>query len=254
MKKNLLLIYKKIGETPLAALKRLRHTQPTYAQTKLAYAGRLDPMAEGLLLVLVGDECKNRETYQKLDKVYECEVLCGISTDTYDVLGVMTDFRKQQIVITQEKLQTVLENLQGTWEQAYPPYSAVRVKGRSLFAWARENKLHEVVIPKKKIQIHDIEILQEGYISGKDLLFKVDKRLELVTGDFRQGEIKKSWQEFFAAAKDMQFPVVTLRVVCSSGTYMRSLAYEIGKQLGVPSLALSIKRTRIGPYTLDARH
>lgn len=92
---RVLTLYKPVGATPLDVLYELQERNPGYKDVRLAYAGRLDPMAEGLLLVLVGDECKRRDHYQKLDKIYEFEVLFGVSTDTYDILGKITSTKHQ---------------------------------------------------------------------------------------------------------------------------------------------------------------
>ena len=87
------IIYKKVGETPLEALenfrtKRLDEGHVEYRNIPMTYAGRLDPMAEGDLLILIGEECKKKDAYLGLDKEYEVEVLFGIETDTHDVLGI----------------------------------------------------------------------------------------------------------------------------------------------------------------------
>ena len=82
-----ILLYKKIGETPLECLNRFKVENSEYESLPMTYAGRLDPMAEGLLLVLVGEECKKKEDYLYLSKEYEIEVLFGFETDTADVLG-----------------------------------------------------------------------------------------------------------------------------------------------------------------------
>lgn len=79
---------KAVGETPLQCVEAWRATQsPAFAEVPLAYAGRLDPMASGKLLVLIGDECKQQENYHELDKAYDFSVLLGIGSDTHDVLG-----------------------------------------------------------------------------------------------------------------------------------------------------------------------
>jgi hypothetical protein len=80
-------LYKKLGETPRERLERLRTQKPHYAHEVLSYAGRLDPMAEGVLLCLVGSANKRREAYLDLGKEYVLDILFGFSTDTYDVLG-----------------------------------------------------------------------------------------------------------------------------------------------------------------------
>jgi tRNA U55 pseudouridine synthase TruB len=81
-------LWKEIGETPLEVLENFKEENPKYKNEKFAYAGRLDPMAEGKLLVLVGDTCKEREKYLNLDKEYEFEILLGFKSDTKDLLGM----------------------------------------------------------------------------------------------------------------------------------------------------------------------
>lgn len=85
-------LYKKVGETPLECLGRWVKQNPKYENMKMTYAGRLDPMAEGELLVLVGEECYEKEKYLGLDKEYEFDILFGFGTDTYDILG-LTDLK-----------------------------------------------------------------------------------------------------------------------------------------------------------------
>src|SRR5260221_10407124 len=93
MKKNssLNLINKKIGETPSEAILRFKIENPDYDTVAMTYAGRLDPMAEGLLLVLCGEEIDKKEKYLNLSKTYEFEVLWGFSSDTLDILGLVSD-------------------------------------------------------------------------------------------------------------------------------------------------------------------
>ncbi len=83
---------KKRGETPLELLHSWKieysKVNPLILTTPLSYAGRLDPMAEGKMLVLIGDECKKQSAYIKLDKEYEIEIVLDLKTDTGDVLGM----------------------------------------------------------------------------------------------------------------------------------------------------------------------
>ncbi|MDQ3244755.1 MAG: tRNA pseudouridine(55) synthase TruB, partial [bacterium] len=87
MVKSFYLLNKKEGETPLEALESFRVKAKIGKEVKMTYAGRLDPMASGLLIILAGEECKNKEKYLRLDKEYNFEVLFGFATDTYDILG-----------------------------------------------------------------------------------------------------------------------------------------------------------------------
>jgi len=78
---------KAVGETPLGCLERWRAAHPEYSRTRLTYAGRLDPMASGTLLILIGDECTRQTEYHALDKHYEFSVLFGLTSDSLDILG-----------------------------------------------------------------------------------------------------------------------------------------------------------------------
>ena len=89
MEKKSIIVYKNLGETPLECLERVRSEQGIADDIPMTYAGRLDPMAEGLLIILIGEECKNKEKYLGLDKTYEFKILVGFSTDTYDLLGMI---------------------------------------------------------------------------------------------------------------------------------------------------------------------
>ena len=80
--KKVIVLNKKEGETPLESLENFRAKNKKYQDVKMTYAGRLDPMASGVLLVLAGDETKNKEKYLNLDKEYEFEILFGFATDT----------------------------------------------------------------------------------------------------------------------------------------------------------------------------
>lgn len=84
------MLEKAVGETPLSCAEAFRSNHPELDGVSMAYAGRLDPMASGKLLVLLGDECKNQTAYHGLDKEYEFSVLLGIGSDSHDVLGRLT--------------------------------------------------------------------------------------------------------------------------------------------------------------------
>lgn len=136
--------------------------------------------------------------------------------------------------------------------QPYPPYSSKTVNGKPLFQYARENKLSDIEIPSRKITIYSIKVLEDRKIDQKDLHDLIKQRISLVTGDFRQKEILEGWEKFFAGKQGQGFLVMKFSISCSSGTYVRSLAHELGKKLGTGAIALSIKRTRVGDYSLGS--
>ncbi len=240
----MILFHKNEGETPLEAIGRLRVERPDIAGEKMTYAGRLDPMAEGVLPILVGEECKEKEKYTGCDKEYEAEVLFGFRTDTGDILGLVTK-TKEARNFSREEIEKVIFECVGKQIQTYPVYSSKTVDGRALHEIARANELGEIEIPTRKIEIYSIDFLGTREMSGEELFLQIRDRVQKVHGDFRQKEILETWQKNLYNQKEKIFQIVQIKVKCSSGTYIRTLAENIGKKLGAPALAWKIVRTQI---------
>lgn len=249
------LLYKEVGQTPLEAITAWKATNPAYASIPASYAGRLDPMAEGTLLVLLGEECKRQEKYRGLDKEYEIEVLLDFSTDTGDVLG-MPVYADNETLPSPAELKSVLKEQIGTKSVAYPAFSSKTVEGKPLFLYALEGTLDSIEIPRHNETIYSIkqqslsEILSEElHTRIQSMLFKAprsDEPSKELGADFRQDEMRAKWSSLFGEIPERSYTVLTLSVACASGTYMRTLAERIGADLGTSGLCLSIKRTRIG--------
>ncbi len=242
-------VYKHIGETPLKALERVRISKGLDPLLPMTYAGRLDPMAEGVLLILVGEECKKKEQYLGLNKVYEVEVLLGFETDTGDLLGkVKSQNSKSHIETQKAELEQVLKSLEGKFVQEYPAFSSKTVNGEPLFAYAKglakSGNLPET-LPTKEVEIFSIDLLEQRGVSSKVLLDYILENIAKVKGDFRQEEVVSLWRDVLQGSLG-SFQIAKIKVSCSSGTYMRSLAESIGKKLDSFALAFSIKRTRVG--------
>lgn len=246
--KKVLNLYKPQGMTPFGLVQKVKLEEAEYRNERIGYAGRLDPMAEGVMLLLVGEENKKRKYYERLDKEYEFEVLFGFATDTYDGLGLVESFCLKPINDLERKIEKYLNDLKGKSVQGYPPYSYVRVKGKPLFWWARNNRLDEIRIPKKRIEIYDLELMGTGKISSEEF-FGLFEKIRKVNGDFRQEEILKRWREVLEEVGDGVFPVAKIKIKCSSGVYVRGIANSLGKSLGTGGLALSIVRTRVGEFS-----
>lgn len=243
-------VEKKVGETPLEALERFRESPEGHAlglndQTKLTYAGRLDPMAEGQLLVLIGDECKHKDKYLGLDKEYEVDILFGIETDSYDSLGLPRLIPAMGDGAVQALKELDYGKYAGKFIQEYPAFSSKSVAGKQLHEWARIGEVPEEM-PTKKVEIYEIEKLSENIMWADTLLNMLKRRIERVRrkNDFRQNEIMEAW-DLMLSESDAIFTVHRIRVKCSSGTYMRSLAHRIGKDVGTGAFALRINRTKI---------
>lgn len=241
---NLVLpIYKKKGETPLQALDRLRVEKSEYRNETLSYAGRLDPMAEGLMLVLVGEANNERGKYLSLDKIYVTEILCGVGTDTHDLLGLVTEIKS--IEIDEKKFSETAASFVGKFNQKYPAYSSKTVGGVQLHKSSRKGE--SVEIPEHEVSLYEVKIISHKKIKVEELLNNVISSVDLVTGDFRQEEIKSKWEDTLKN-KDYQFDLFELELSVSSGFYVRQLAYDLGQKLGIPALAYSIKRTKVGEF------
>ncbi len=249
VKKGLILANKDIGETPLNVIQRIKNEHPKYKESKIAYAGRLDPMAKGLLLLLVNEECKKRDEYQLLDKEYTFKLFFGFSTDTYDILG-MPKKESSDIKIDVKKLKSILNNIKKIKELEYPPYSSVRVKSKPLFWWARNNRLNEIEIPIKKSTINKLELVNITKVKNEQLKEEIIKRISKVKGDFRQEDISKEWERLLN--NDKENYLIEINSTVSSGTYIRSIANLIGQKYNSSATVFEIYRTRVGQYNVSS--
>jgi tRNA pseudouridine55 synthase len=252
---EILKLYKNIGETPLECLRRFKEGNPDYKEAKMTYLGRLDPMAEGLLLVLVNNT-REKEKYLSLDKAYEFEVLWGFETDTYDILGKLTGSKDTMIYhsvpLMPEKLESkmpvILKKISEKKIQSYPPFSS-KVFGKD-FLQARRANIEAMELPERGIKIFSLEHIHTHAVTGREILKEVLEKIGKVRGDFRQTEILKIWQNVLITRSNDFFLISKFRADVSSGTYIRGLANEMGKILKTSALAYSIKRTRVGNYIL----
>ena len=219
------IIYKKIGETPLECMRRIK------GDSGYTYAGRLDPLAEGLLIILKGDEDKDK--YLELDKEYEYSGVLGIHTDTYDVLGKIT-----KVEVTKD-----IELPTGKRTMKYPIYSSKTVKGIPLFEYARKGI--DVEIPERDVEIYENKLISKEEITGNEIANVAIDNIRKVKGDFRQDEIIQGWEDFRKEYKGKTFILFKARAKVSSGTYIRGIVEEVG------GVTFSIKRTKIGEFTAN---
>lgn len=177
---------------------------------KVGHTGTLDPMARGVLVICVGKALKLCELLTTHDKEYIAGITLGIETDTLDMEGNVVS--TEDVDIQEEIIRKVVSSFKGSYMQEVPKYSAVKVNGRKLYEYARNNI--DVKLPSKMVNIFDIEILD-------DILYK-------------DGKV------YF-----------NIKTVVSKGTYIRSLIRDIGVKLGVPAVMSSLVRTRLGDFSID---
>jgi len=256
-------IEKAVGETPLAAMESWRLMQnPEYFDVPLTYAGRLDPMASGKLLILIGEECKRKDQYLALDKTYEFSVLLGIGSDTHDVLGRLTTSSRQGLELPTEQLdaqlQEICQNLTGEVELPYPHFSSRTVQGKPLHTWALEGRLNEIDIPTKKSTIYSLKLNNVETLTREEICTQARTKIDTIPEvmeenkslgkDFRRTDVRQDWENIKNNdSLPTEYTIASFTCSASSGTYMRTLAKLIGEQLNpaVPSLAWSIHRSSI---------
>ena len=281
MDKKIIIVNKKKGQTPLECINEVKKNDPHLNHLPVTYAGRLDPLAEGVIVLLVGDECLKKDEYLALPKVYEVEILFGFSTDTYDLMGEIIskassefifkssleerDRSRRQAILNSnsdsasnteklgnyEIIKKTLSQFTGRIDQKYPVYSSRTVGGKPLYKWAREGRLAEIEIPSHNVYVDEIKLIEEKEISGEKLFYKIKDDIGKVKGDFRQEKILSIWDRTLRDKKEEIYKVIKIRISCGSGVYVRSIANDLGKKIGTPTLALNINRTQVGEYKIN---
>lgn len=239
------IINKRLGETPLQALERVRQEEGILESVPMTYAGRLDPAAEGLLIILTGEECKKKDEYTKLKKTYQAEIVLGVATDSYDLLGIPVSTsslpEKGQEFVLQE-IERYLGSHLGSQVQKYPPYSSKTVDGIQLHVYVKEGRVVER--PEHEVALYKYTDLKLCKVTREALVERVEKVAHTVTGDFRQEEILLAWKTLVPSLpSELILFSVTLEV--SSGFYIRSLAESLGKHLEIGACLYSLFRTKI---------
>lgn len=218
---------------------------------KISYCGKLDPMSRGIMLFLTNEMCKKQESYLNMDKIYEFKILFGIKTDTYDILGIIQKFENNDIELDQIIKYT--QKLIGTHDQCFPPYSSICVANnenlrKPLWWWSKNNRLNEIIMPSKKIEIYSMEFLKYKKKKFNEIISTITERISKVNGDFRQKNILKLWNKYYQENKEEELHILQFKTRVSSGTYIRSIIQKIATQFNTSAIAYDINRTKIGIY------
>jgi tRNA pseudouridine55 synthase len=237
-------LYKPMGQSPLQAMLEHKNKNPNLIDSVMVYAGRLDPMAEGVMLVLTDEDRFDKDEYLHLNKTYEATILFGYTSDTFDALGLA----KKESDVDASKIEEQVLNLKQTHNLPFPNYSSYKVQGKPLHWWTKQNRLDEIEIPLKEMKVFNTNKIESKTINSKQALNQITNRIQLVDGDFRQDEIIASWKELLV--EDQQLTIASFTIEVSSGTYIRSLANLLGKNLGCGALLLNLKRTKVGKFDI----
>lgn len=207
---GILPLFKPAGMTSHDCVFRLRKI---LKMKRIGHTGTLDPDVTGVLPICLGRATKVAEYITDAGKAYEGEVTIGFSTTTEDASGDTVVTREVDRVINRQEILDILQSLTGEIEQTPPMFSAVKVKGKRLYEYARQGI--EVERPTRKVQIYKIELLDDREVFlGETISFR-------------------------------------FRVYCGKGTYVRTLAVMIGEALGYPAHMSYLQRIQSATMTLE---
>lgn len=241
-------VNKPVGITSYDVIRKLKKQYPGQ---KIGHAGTLDPLADGILICLIGKYATQRQSeFMDVSKDYECSVLFGVGTDTYDVLGLITDTKEYVPSAMMDQLPAIIKKYIGKIDQPVPPFSAVKIQGKPLYRWYLDGKISEVEIPIKEVEVESLDIVSYKIVTTDELKNKIVTLIENVKSGFRQKEVLSKWDEFFKTTNQKEFGILTLKASVSKGTYVRAIANAIGVDLGVNACTITITRTRVGDYSL----
>jgi len=161
MTDGIILIDKPAEMTSFGVVARVRRvlSQAAGKKVKVGHTGTLDPFATGLMILVIGKECKNAEKYSKLDKVYEATFRLGQTSTTGDPEGDLTDVSDRQPTL--EEIKTALAQFTGQIMQRPPIFSAIKIDGKRAYRLARDGA--EIEIPERPITIHSLELIDYTY-------------------------------------------------------------------------------------------
>jgi tRNA pseudouridine55 synthase len=172
---------------------------------RVGHTGTLDPLAQGVLPICIGQATRISSYLLEKDKTYRATLQLGITTDTYDREGTIISTRP--VEVTKELVDQAAASFLGSIHQRPPVYSALKKDGKKLYEYARAG-IH-VDIPTREVTIHTLQILR------------------------------------------LEGSLVEMLVVCSKGTYIRSLVYDLGELLGCGAHMTALERVSSGPFHVD---
>ena len=161
MTDGIILIDKPSEMTSFGVVARVRRvlSQAAGKKVKVGHTGTLDPFATGLMILVIGKECKNAQQYSKLDKVYEATFHLGQISTTGDPEGELTTISNVQP--TKEQVEAVLAQFTGEIMQRPPIFSAIKIDGKRAYKLARDGE--EIEIPERPVAIHSLDLVEYTY-------------------------------------------------------------------------------------------
>lgn len=223
-----------LGSTQAVGAVKRNLREGGYAKTKVGHGGTLDPLAEGVLPIALGEATKLAGRMLDASKVYEFTVQFGEETDTLDTEGEVIARSDHRPPIA--AVEAILPHFTGEIEQIPPSYSAVKIDGRRAYDRARAGE--DVAMQARRVTVHDLHVFREREEKGE--------RLEsaFATDAGRLGPFDPTAPLELADS-------ITLVAHVSKGTYIRSLARDIARALGTVGHVTYLRRIKAGPFVQD---
>lgn len=205
---------------------RILQRQVLPPQVRLGHVGSLDPLAEGVLPILLGAATRLQQHVLASLKVYDVTLVFGVQTDTMDITGQPIRVAALETSVTRERAQQALAALVGELELVPPLYSAIKFKGQPLYKYARAGRAHEIDLASlaRTVQITSITLQELSWV----------QRTHQELAHLQEVELP------------LQLQTLAFRVACSKGTYVRSLCDLIGRRLGGAATMRSLRRVQTG--------
>jgi tRNA pseudouridine55 synthase len=218
-----LIIDKPSGLTSHDVVNRVRRI---LQERSVGHLGTLDPLATGVLPLVIGNLTRLAQFYTSCEKTYEGTIRFGFATDTYDAEGEPTT-PAQAVSLSLDQLREFASQFQGLIEQIPPPFSAKKIQGVPAYKLARKHA--EVTLKPVQVEVKEFEITQvDAHVAPAALVR--------------------------AAEQSSAGSVATFRARVASGTYMRSVAHDMGKLVGCGAHLQSLRRTAVGEFELADAH
>lgn len=227
---------------------------------KVGHAGTLDPLADGVLIVCIGNACKQAQAIQASNKQYLAGICFGAVTASYDrekdVELCRMDGMELCGAISRESLQTALDGMKGPQEQIAPLFSAKQVDGVRAYELAR--KLHKQGL---KTDEAAAGLLNIGHIEIMDMQLEALAQTASgsetgapgasVASEASGTSVTGASARINVAEVPDGLPLATIRIDCSKGTYIRSIARDLGEKMGTGAFLYSLRRTKCGEFSCD---
>lgn len=211
---------------------------------KVGHAGTLDPLATGVLIVCIGNACKQAERIQAGEKAYLADVCFGASTASYD-LEKDIDALFPTDGVSEESVRAALPRFLGEQDQIAPLFSAKQVDGRRAYDYARKLYAQGKAMDEAAAEMLNVNHINitgmtlVGFASSSELHGKAEAAGRLTEGASSRINVSEI---------PADLPVATILVECSKGTYIRSIARDLGESLGSGAFLSGLRRTKSGHF------